>query len=153
MLRSSDAVVVGVVEDVTLGRIAGAEGEAQFRFRDVHVRVEEVLSGQADGSVVVEELGYAGEVPVSLNGSRWANVGDRALMALVNTTGESAGPYRLTSSQTRFFLTSTGDVEDNYLPDAVPEDTTHDAFVESLASKTVDELLAEIRGVASTGAQ
>ncbi len=104
MSGGAELIVVGVVQSVTPGRTVGEPG-ATIQFRELNVRVERVLKGAAAQSVVVEEEGiHAGGQHYSLNNSRAAKAGARAVFFLKRKAGEQNVLYRLTNSQSRFFL-------------------------------------------------
>lgn len=98
-------IVVGVVRDAKVGRTVAAGQEDAFELRELTVEIEVVLKGPDKlKSIVVEEEGYFQGKPYSLNGSRWANPGARAIFFLVREVGTEDERYRLANSHSRFFF-------------------------------------------------
>ena len=116
MVAASPIIVDATVVEVTRGRIVGPR-EDPIQFRELELDVHEVLVGSlASDAVMLEEEGWSGadlQVSFSINDSRWANVGDRALWFIIDKGGAEAGYYRLVNSQSRFFLLGTDGVRSN----------------------------------------
>lgn len=141
LIDQSDLVILGYATAVVPGRNAGHDVGGRLGFRDVTVEVQQVLHGNytAD-TLTLEELGWKEGEPFTINEAAWAAPGDTMLMGLKATPNGSteAGPrYILTSSATRFFLESDGDVQTNYLNprEAGP-------FVAEAASLSVEQIVA-----------
>ena len=64
LVQAAPLVIVGKIEGIQRGRTAG-EGEAQLQFKDVQVRVEKRLKGEAQTEVLVEQLAVAGRTVTS----------------------------------------------------------------------------------------
>lgn len=104
MFHVSRLVVVGTVTKAQPGRIVAPGQEDAFQMRALTVRVETVLKGDTPSPLIVEEEGYIQGKPYSLNGSKWANPGARAVFFLM-PNGQSVGDiYVLANSHSRYFL-------------------------------------------------
>lgn len=135
MVRDSGVVVLGQVESVQAGRIVG-EGEAALTFREVTLRVEEVLSGTFSGDqLVFEETGWDGAKPMVLNGYHPSVEGDRGIYFLFPMENPPPEYTMLTHAQGRFLFEggeTTG-------PDG------SDPFVRSLEKLSPEDLRAAVK--------
>jgi hypothetical protein len=143
-VKLSGLVIIGTALAVAPGITVGEPTDGQLQWRDVGVEVEEVIHGTYNArTLTVEELGWHEGKPTTLNHASWARVGDRMRLGLRRTDrGDGIGGPRfvLTSTATRFYLTSDGQVDDNYV-----DDDEINTFVRDAAATSADDLLAEVR--------
>ena len=144
MVDTADLVVSGEVVGVTPGRKVN-----EFQYRVYEFAVERIFKGEpVAGSVLVEEVGWLEGAPWTFNHAAWAEPGDRAVVALIRKPEgeqfEGRPVYQLASTQSRFFLTPDGGVEDNYLTDAAT-----DPFTAAQEKKTHKALLGDVEAAAS----
>jgi len=116
MIDASTIVVEATVTNVERGRVVGPP-EDPIQFRELTLQVDRVLRGElATNTLRFEEEGWTGEdlsISMSVNHSRWANAGDRAIWFLVDKGGSESGIYRLLNTQARFFLLGDDRVRGN----------------------------------------
>jgi hypothetical protein len=137
MMATSELVVLGTVEDVRLGRIAGAGTEGEFQILDVILRVERVLWGQEDSELlVVEEDGWElddkDQIPMAVNGLLPSEKGDRGVYFLV----QGGTGYQYVGSQGRFLESG------NHLEGS---DYEGDQWSADVQAWNLDRLIAQIR--------
>lgn len=97
MVRGTDAIIEGEVMGVAPGRVIG-DGEDQLGYRDVTIRVVEVLAGTVTSEQLqVEEEDTLAEKPVMINNVEPSSVGDKGIYFLTKKDIEPY--YRLVSSQ------------------------------------------------------
>lgn len=141
MIGTADLIVLGNVSKVRHGRAAGAPDETRIQMREVTLDHLTVLKGEPNlQQVSFEELGWVNDRATSLNGSRYANEGDRVVVALVAEEYQGRTIFRLASTQTRFFVTGSGRLEPNYLRD---EARHADGLASSVADRFTAERLAD----------
>jgi hypothetical protein len=141
MARAAELVIVGSVAAVGTGpTLGGGEEGPAFTLRELTVSVETVLKGPADltSLTVVEEGTFEEGKDYSINQSRWANAGARALFFLVKLVDVPGQPYGLVNSQSRFFLH-----DEKVVPNTHPDRL--EPFEQRLAGLGVDELLSQAR--------
>jgi len=144
LVSTADVVLVATVESVAPGRVAGPEGQ-QIQMRNVTLTDLEVLKGSiTEETLVFEELGWVEKTPTSLNGSRYANAGDRIVAALVQEPHEGTTVNLLASTQSRFFAGERGSIESNY-----HRQDSADTFVrDTVARYSMNGLVEQLRSIA-----
>ncbi|HPZ68456.1 MAG: hypothetical protein KBG78_06890 [Dermatophilaceae bacterium] len=106
MASASDLVFRGTVTAVAPGRAVGPSASEQIRFREVTIRVDEVVRSTAStpASVLVEEEGWlASGVGYTMNDIGWSAVGDTGYFFL-HQKSDRPGAYRLTASNGRALI-------------------------------------------------
>lgn len=101
-----DLVFRGTVTAVAPGRAVGPSASEQIRFREVTIRVDEVVRSTAStpASVLVEEEGWlASGVGYTMNDIGWSAVGDTGYFFL-HQKSDRPGAYRLTASNGRALI-------------------------------------------------
>lgn len=135
MLEASDAVVVGVVEATSRGRLVGDPADGGVISRVVTIRVDQALSsavGQLAEVVVVEEEGWLPDgTPIEVNGVPASRVGDRGLWFLDQVATEEVSTMVVINSQGRFLDTAAGTVGGDQ----------RDALVQVLQQHPIDQLV------------
>lgn len=135
MVRQAGVVILGHVEAVQSGRVVG-EGEAALTFREVTLRVEEVLRGSFSGDqLVFEETGWDGAKPIVLNGYYPSAEGDRGIYFLLPHANPPPAYAILTHAQGRFLFEGGQTVG--------PDDS--DPFVRSLEDLSPEELREAVK--------
>jgi hypothetical protein len=154
-VAASDLVIVGHVTGVADGRTLGNPSEATVTFAESTVQIDEVLHGDPAGAsaVIVEDTAAVSGQPRVVNDARPTAKGDTILIFLVRKDGEVASdgkttPFRLVSTQTRFFLRGDDDVESNYRhADSADASDPSNAWVEELAQLRTADAIARVRDV------
>lgn len=135
MVGDAGVVILGQVEGVQRGRVVG-EGEAALTFREVTLRVEEVLSGSFSGDqLVFEETGWDGAKPMALNGYHPSAEGDRGIYFLFPKENPPPEYTMLTHAQGRFLFEGGQTIG----PDG------SDPFVRSLENLLPEELREAVK--------
>lgn len=141
MSKASDLIVIGTVDDVSVGRSVGPADEVSVTLEQHSVVVEEVLKGTASSGdrLLVEETGWIRATPVRLNGSRVVEPGDRVLVGLVLKTdpGLPVTTYRLTSTQSRFFVRGDRKLDTNFVS---ADDRNHGGNIDVQAAERIAEM-------------
>lgn len=114
MLQASDAVVVGVVEATSRGRLVGDPSDGGVISRVVTVRVEQSLWSPREplaAVLLVEEEGWLPDgTPIEVNGVAASAVGDRGLWFLDQVAADDVTTMVVINSQGRFLDTAAGTV-------------------------------------------
>ena len=107
LLAASDLVVVATIADITDGRqiTAPADPEAALITRLLVLDVSDVLAGDGDGDVIVEEPATLGNgTPVVVDGIAPLGVGDQAVWFLVAGDAETMPYFALVNRQGRYTI-------------------------------------------------
>ena len=114
MLQASDAVVVGVVEATSRGRLVGDPADGGVVSRVVTLRVERSVwapGGPLSSVVLLEEEGWLPDgTPIEVNGVPASAVGDRGLWFLDQVPADDVSVLLTINSQGRFLDTAAGTV-------------------------------------------
>ena len=135
MLKASDAVVVGVVEATSRGRLVGDPADGGVISRVVTVRVEQSLLHRDESGaevVLIEEEGWLPDgTPIEVNGVPASVVGDRGLWFLDQVPADDVSVMVTINSQGRFLDTANGTVGGDHT----------DALVQVLQQRPFDQLV------------
>lgn len=138
LMKHSVAVVEADVVDVVPGRSVGEGVEGVFQYREVTLKIVEVLDGSLDQQeIILEETGWADGKPIVFDGLQPSNIGDHGYYFI---TEKSTQPYyELTSSQGRYLKVG----------DSLTGADQSDPLIKSLERLSPAELEQQIESVAA----
>jgi hypothetical protein len=147
----STDVVKATVVSVEPGRVAGTEPETQFRYRQISLRVDEVLASKngitPGSSIELEEEGWMVKngQGYTVNGITWSKGEESSLyfLTLKNESGLAGPRYRLTNSASRYIETGENQLA---ATESGSKLIQRDQDLPEQAKTSVDVFVREMRG-------